>query len=536
MADFRKLVFALVMTVLLLGMAAGTANAQALSCVASASPTIMRSESVADSAGDILLACSNLPATLAYYTITVQLSTNVTNRILESTNSFVDAVLTVDLATGSIVQGSFGQNRFSLASQLVAAGAIMGRLTSSTTVTFSNVPLGPGLGSVIRITNLRANAALFPSTPVTAFLSTSSPSGAPPLTVTNNVLNIGSPQVGSTSGFRVAAGGGNLASGGFAAFLCEALNADLTTGGSLTLAAASFNVRFSESQVLGFRTLAQEHGPAFNASTDAFDIGEASTGTRLRVVFNNVPSGVQIFVTTGAIATETSSGVTAAFVNNHDTNGSGGVAGAPSGTQGTAAGVTIYRVPVSGGTGVAVWEITGANASTIDTASFGVVVAAAAGQAASGVGVAHSSLAPVSSAVTAGSAAVPVPRFVDTSSSVNFLNVNPCRSNLLFPYLLNQGGYNTGIAIANTSADIFSTAAQSGTCTINYYGDVSSGSVPAAQTTTSPIASGKVIGFTLSSGGVPGIAGAPGFVGYGIVQCNFRYAHGFAFISDVGVA
>jgi hypothetical protein len=36
----------------------------------------------------------------------------------------------------------------------------------------------------------------------------------------------------------------------------------------------------------------------------------------------------------------------------------------------------------------------------------------------------------------------------------------------------------------------------------------------------------------VSSGGSHGIAGMPGFQGYLIIQCGFRYAHGFAFITD----
>src|SRR6202035_5745615 len=41
---------------------------------------------------------------------------------------------------------------------------------------------------------------------------------------------------------------------------------------------------------------------------------------------------------------------------------------------------------------------------------------------------------------------------------------------LLFPFLNNQNGLDTGFALANTSADLFGTAATSGTCTLNWYG------------------------------------------------------------------
>ncbi|MEO6759301.1 MAG: hypothetical protein ABIO24_07585, partial [Saprospiraceae bacterium] len=37
-----------------------------------------------------------------------------------------------------------------------------------------------------------------------------------------------------------------------------------------------------------------------------------------------------------------------------------------------------------------------------------------------------------------------------------------------------------------------------------------------------------------STGGLYGIAATRGFQGYMIAQCQFQYAHGFAFISDVG--
>jgi hypothetical protein len=38
--------------------------------------------------------------------------------------------------------------------------------------------------------------------------------------------------------------------------------------------------------------------------------------------------------------------------------------------------------------------------------------------------------------------------------------------------------------------------------------------------------------FVLSSGGSHGISPAPGFQGYLVIQCDFRYGHGFAFITD----
>ena len=48
------------------------------------------------------------------------------------------------------------------------------------------------------------------------------------------------------------------------------------------------------------------------------------------------------------------------------------------------------------------------------------------------------------------------------------------------------------------------------------------------------VPAGQQLTFTLSGGGNLGIAATPGFQGYMNATCNFQYAHGFAFISDVG--
>jgi hypothetical protein len=104
---------------------------------------------------------------------------------------------------------------------------------------------------------------------------------------------------------------------------------------------------------------------------------------------------------------------------------------------------------------------------------------------------------------------------------------------LLFPFVTNQAGFDTGIAISNTSLDTVGTPAQSGTCTISYFGTTSGGGpAPPAQTTNAPVPGGGQLTLVISSGGGFGINGTPGFQGYIMVTCNFQYAHGFAFITD----
>jgi hypothetical protein len=91
----------------------------------------------------------------------------------------------------------------------------------------------------------------------------------------------------------------------------------------------------------------------------------------------------------------------------------------------------------------------------------------------------------------------------------------------------NQLGFDTGLAIANTSSDPFAAnlggaTAQAGTCTLNFYG---SGAPSPSNVTTANVPTGTVYVQALS-----GIAA--GFQGYMIAYCQFQFAHGFAFITD----
>lgn len=140
---------------------------------------------------------------------------------------------------------------------------------------------------------------------------------------------------------------------------------------------------------------------------------------------------------------------------------------------------------------------------------------------------------PLSTSSTATSG--PIPRFGQPYPTASLFTINACTCNLLFPFVTNIAGFDTGIAIANTSQDPFGTSPQTGTIALNYYGTTSGGgAAPPKATTTSNIPGGSELVFTLSSGGNYGIAATPGFEGYIIASANFQYCHGFAFISDVG--
>jgi len=139
----------------------------------------------------------------------------------------------------------------------------------------------------------------------------------------------------------------------------------------------------------------------------------------------------------------------------------------------------------------------------------------------SGIGTAtvQARLQPVTS-----STSTEVPRFAHpyiNSPADNLLGVSKCTTNLLFTFLTNATGvgFDSGMAIANTTMDPYGTTAQSGPITLYFYGT----NAP-PPLTTADIAAGTEWTNSLSTI-------APGFQGYVIAVTQFQFAHGYAFIT-----
>lgn len=113
----------------------------------------------------------------------------------------------------------------------------------------------------------------------------------------------------------------------------------------------------------------------------------------------------------------------------------------------------------------------------------------------------------------------------------------------MFPYVTDYTGFDTGIAISNTSMDSLPSGqgaiGQTGTCSVAFYG---AGGVASTLGTTgvyvspSAIAPGETWAFSLSTidAGYNSTA-TYGTTGYAIATCNFQYAHGYTFVSDYGI-
>jgi len=266
-------------------------------------------------------------------------------------------------------------------------------------------------------------------------------------------------------------------------------------------------------------------GPAPNLNV----AGLADWGTRFVAVFNNIPNGVSIFVD----AQNNNTGVTnpardVALLTSSETGAySPGTAALSTNPPGVT-GVGTSQLPVVNGSATAVWEEILSDPNTFASLNFGVYIFYTASPGtnspALGTTTVNLSYGPRSTVTTASQTIVP--RFADTSTATNIFTVVPCLTTLLFPFVTNSSGFDTGIAISSTSTDPFGTTPQSGTCTLNWYGTAFTGATP-TPTINSGTSFTLLVSTTLNN-----VTG--GFTGYMIAVCRFQYAHGFAFISDLG--
>lgn len=92
---------------------------------------------------------------------------------------------------------------------------------------------------------------------------------------------------------------------------------------------------------------------------------------------------------------------------------------------------------------------------------------------------------------------------------------------LLFSFATNENGFDTAITISNTAKDPFGTPQETGACKVYFYGSSDT------EYTTGTIAPGTQFASIVS-------VLVPGFEGYIIADCNFRNAHGWAMVTDLG--
>ena len=318
-----------------------------------------------------------------------------------------------------------------------------------------------------------------------------------------------------------------------------------------------------------------------------YTAGLADYGTRLKAVFYNIPAGISLYVSTTSATVATAAQATfvpggtsllpyAVLVGTNTgeatSDGTAFKPIAPTTTGSDNLGA-IQIVPISSApnSATAVWEVVNENPSATDVIITSVYITYTPSSATttnpyglpitdlplgSPLNDVQLSFAPEPSQgafTTANSTQgqTPIPRFaVIKTQEGRFTTINLCQTTLLYPYVTGAAGFDTGIAVANTSADPFGTVNQTGSCALYAYGVTvgASGTTPFAP----PPKGGTVPGCDLISNPVAGTNCFPvvpagqvmsvqasttltNFQGYVIAICNFQYAHGYAAVTDLGL-
>jgi hypothetical protein len=271
----------------------------------------------------------------------------------------------------------------------------------------------------------------------------------------------------------------------------------------------------------------------------AQNAGLADYGTRLRIVFAGLQAGVTVYVANNVAYCDGTGGCTAGTTV---VNGGAPVNNGLYAQLTASEGGPFTAVPANGpdcnpgyssitmtsaGAGEAIYEVLAVKSQILlENLAIPFIISYTANPGANspalGTATVGGSFAPVSTDTNA-SASDTIPRFADTSVATNAFTINKCATHLLFPFVTNQAGYDTGLAVSNTSQDPYGTSTQSGTCTFNFFG----ANAPAAVTTAADVTPGTAY-TTLAS------TIAPAFQGYIIADCQFQFAHGFAFITQIG--
>ena len=513
-------------------------------CIATAVPPVVRAEGIAELVGDIVLTCQNatqtIPANAVVKTnVSVSLNVNVTNNIdFGSAEEITDAVLVIN-ENNCTTPSELGST-YNCGSDVRFQDPQFGRLAANNRLEWNEVdfPIPNAISTInqtqhpsvttVRITSMRGNAsqlgvpnaATFPSTQITAFVSITGPTTIP---VTNNVLNVAVPILGllwevdsDLTGLQC------IDDEGYAVLtLEEGFATSFKTIGVATYVPG--NTQWES----GYYAISQQGGTSNNGAG-------ATQGTRFLLQFFGIPEGVEIevpeYIDHGNV-NATGDALALAIVTGADSDGQGGSHTTSTDTSAT------DSVSLSGGFGTVVYEVVDSNPFLVEDCDINIHMEWEADTTndlpAVGSGSLSASFAPISTVTTASDGEAE-PRFIeDPGDPETIVTIVRCTTTLLFPFVTNQAGFDTGLAISNTSKDWLGTDPQNGACDIHYHGSTTGGGAAPPTQRSQVIAAGDQLIFVLSGGNpAQGIAGAPEFQGYIIAVCEFQYGHGFAFITD----
>jgi len=486
--------------------------------------------------------------------------------------------------TGSSVAGPVTAQNGTTPAPNVYQGVLPAAASSNRAVTFFGVPVMPPTTTgarVFRITNVRVDAtpliggSASGASPIQANIAIS---GATSLSISNSAPIVGYVSAGLSATATSASNLNQCSTQTRTSVNLLTFTENFGTAFKTRVAAQTTNLYAGQinNPGQGGNPVQNVPGAIYNSESNfIFPIGSATAGladfgTRLKATFNNIPTGTRVFVSTsnvnnaafpilappgggniGGMTGNTSPSSPyvgfAQLVNGENTSdGNAGTSGFFPGISPTDNGPNNGNVPIAevsidptSKSGAAVWEVVNTNPNTPESFKFAVYISYTANVSQNsplpGTSTVNLSFAPTATSGVPSSTAS-IPRFVgDSKAASTIFTINICRTILLYPYITNQAGFDTGLTVANTSQDSIvpntgasNASAQSGNCTLTFFGGTTAApTVPPAPKDTGTIAAGTVWTNTLQ-------AIAPNFQGYMFAVCNFQYAHGFAFISDVG--
>jgi hypothetical protein len=318
-------------------------------------------------------------------------------------------------------------------------------------------------------------------------------------------------------------------------------------------------------------------GLSSTSGTLTYVAGLADYGTRLKAVFTNIPAGITMYVSTTSSSQGTgfipggTSVLPFAVLVGTSTSSDAQQDGTPftpvtSTTTGSDGLGAIALSANSAGAATAVWEVTNSNPSAKDVLSFSVYISykATSATTANPYGLPITDLpigSPINNVVlsfapepsdgvfttaNATQGQVPTPRFAITNTyQGRWVTIGLCQTTLLYPFVTGASGFDTGIAVANTSWDPFGTVNQTGSCKLYGYGvtvaaagnTASQVVIPGCDGISNPLAGTNCFPIVPSGQVMAVLASATltNFQGYVIAVCNFQYAHGYAAVTDLGI-
>ncbi len=173
----------------------------------------------------------------------------------------------------------------------------------------------------------------------------------------------------------------------------------------------------------------------------AGDVGLADTGTEITFTISNVPAGVSLFAPVGTASLYPTASVVG-FVPT----------GSPSGEAVLVNGSVGGQLSISGGTASVTYEVLASNVNVFEELVVPINVAyITTGPTSPAPNTTSPATVTINFGPAAGTnttaSAGPIPRFCTPYTAGNFFTINPCSCNLLFPFVTNQAGFDTGVAI-----------------------------------------------------------------------------------------